>query len=69
MKRLNVDIDDQVYEALKEIAEDRNVTVAQILGNYANDLTGINSNGSDERLFARQYFERTWLSWMNVEER
>ena len=67
MKRLNVDIDDEVYEARKALAEEKNVTVAQILGNYANDLTGIHSNGSDERMYAEQYFNRTWLSWMNLE--
>ena len=66
MKRLNVAIGDEEYQALKELAERKNVTVAEILGNYVQDLTGINSNGSDERAFAKSYFDRTWLSWYNI---
>ena len=68
MKRLSVDIGEEEYAALKELAESRKVTVADILGNYVRDLTAINSNGSDERMFARQYFERSWVSWLNLEE-
>jgi len=67
MKRLNVAIGEEEYEALRVLALEKNVTVADILGNYVQDLTGIKSNGSDERMYARQYFERSWVSWMNVE--
>ena len=68
MKRLNVAIGEEEYQALKELAESRNVSVAEILGNYVKDLTEIHSNGSDERMYARQYFERSWVSWLNLEE-
>lgn len=61
MKRVNVDINDEQYERLKEIAHEYDVSVATILGAFVADLTGINSNGSDEREYAWQYLERTWI--------
>lgn len=61
MKRLSVDIDDDQYDRLKEIAQEYDVSVATILGAFAADLTGIRSNGSDERDYAWQYLERTWI--------
>ncbi|WP_203246310.1 hypothetical protein [Sporosarcina beigongshangi] len=66
-KRLTVDITEQQYKELENFAQRRNVTIAQILGNYVGDLIGIEENGSDERIFARQYFDRTHLSWMYLE--
>jgi len=66
VKRLSVNIDDEQYAALKKIAETNDCTVADILGAYVADLTQVHSNGSDEREFARSYFERTHLytGWM-----
>lgn len=61
MKRLNVDIDEEQYEELKEIARNYEVSVADILGAFVADLTCIKSNGSDERELAREYLERTWI--------
>ena len=68
MKWLKVDIDDEQYAALKYIADKNECSVADILGAYVSDLTQIRSNGSDEREFARTYFERThlftgWKHW------
>ena len=69
MKRLNVNISDEQYEALGEIAKAHVCTVADILGVFVADLTGVNSTGSDEQEKARAYFERThlfegWLRWL-----
>ena len=67
MKRLNVDIGEEEYALLKDFAAEHNVSVAEILGNYVQDLVQCNSNGSDERMYARQYFDRTWLAWRHLE--
>ena len=64
MKRLNVAIGEEEYQALKEFAKYYEVSIAEILGYYVQDLVQINSHGSDERDYARQYFQRTELSWM-----
>jgi hypothetical protein len=61
MKRLKVNINDEQYQRLQEIAKDYDVSVAEILGAFTADLTGVNSNGSDERSFAWRYLERTWI--------
>lgn len=61
MKRLNAAINEEQYERLKEIAVEYDVTPAQIIGAFVADLTGINSNGSDERDYAWRYLERTWI--------
>ena len=68
MKRLSIHIDEEEYQALKELAEDRKVTVSDVLANYIRDLTGVNSNGSDERMYAQQYFARSWVSYERIEE-
>ncbi|WP_313804752.1 hypothetical protein [Cytobacillus sp.] len=61
MKRLNVDINEEQYEELKEIAKEHDVNIATLLGAFVADLSGILSNGSDERDYARQYLDRTWI--------
>lgn len=67
-RRLTVTLTDMQYQDLIEKALEHKVTVDQILSNYVADLTQIHSNGSDERMYAEQYFERTWLSWANIRE-
>lgn len=62
--RIKVEISKDQYDALKLLAEQHNVSVSDILSNYVADLTCINSNGSDERDYASQYFQRTHLSWL-----
>ncbi|MFC4103623.1 hypothetical protein [Paenibacillus xanthanilyticus] len=62
--RVNVDITQEQYAAFREFARSYNVSVSDILSSFVADLSGVRSNGSDERLFAREYFQRTDLSWM-----
>ncbi|WP_391116016.1 hypothetical protein [Psychrobacillus sp. L3] len=62
-KRLNVEINDVQFKALKEFAKRYNCSIADVLGNYIADLTQIESNGSDERILAREYFQRTHLAF------
>ncbi|WP_404403857.1 hypothetical protein [Jeotgalibacillus malaysiensis] len=69
MKRISVDINEEEYERLKEIADEHNVKVSLILGYYVRDLVcSARSNGSDERQYAQDYFQRTNLSWMFKDE-
>ncbi|MDW0112186.1 hypothetical protein QT711_03245 [Sporosarcina saromensis] len=63
-KRLTVEINEEQYKALQQFAGAYNITISQILGSYVADLVEIDSNGSDEREFCKQYFDRTYLSWM-----
>lgn len=48
---------------ISEKAAAHNITVAQLLENFIGDLVaGTYSNGSDERMYAEQWFERCWFS-------
>lgn len=58
MKRLLIDINDEEHERLKEIAEERGMTVATFLGAFVQDLTDCGRReGSDE-------YARAW-DWVN----
>lgn len=64
--RISIDLNKEEYQELKDLAKECNVTVSDIVSNYLHDLLGSDrSNGSDERLFATQYFQRSWVSWLN----
>jgi hypothetical protein len=64
MKRLNVDITEEEYERLKEIAQDQESTVAYLLGCFIADLTrSDNSGGSDEREYANDWLYRAMLKY------
>ncbi|MDF2650004.1 MAG: hypothetical protein K0Q73_5809 [Paenibacillus sp.] len=62
-RRLTITLTDAQLAGIQSVAEAHNVSVDEILANYIADLTRIHSNGSDERERARDYFERTHLSW------
>lgn len=62
-KRLTVNINEEQYQALLVFAEMYEWSVAEVLGNYIADLTGVHSNGSDERQMAADYFSRTHLAY------
>lgn len=66
MKRIEVAINDEQLAALEEIAMENGCTVADILGAFAADLSRVDSNGSDERQLARDYFIRThlYVGWL-----
>lgn len=65
-KRLNLDITEEEYAELKVLAKESNVSVSDIISTYVHDLVCSNrSGGSDERLFASDYFNRSWVSWLN----
>lgn len=59
MKKLNVDINNDEYRDLSKIAEGLNISVAQLLGAFVQDLTySLRSAGSDERAMARNWLVR-----------
>ena len=48
---------------ISEKAATNNITVAQLLENFIGDLvSGTYSNGSNERMYANQWFNRCWFS-------
>lgn len=63
--RVTVDIDQEEYSELKRFAKQYKCTPAEIIGNFCHDLLGTanSTNGSDERDYARRYFDRTYMSW------
>jgi hypothetical protein len=59
MKKLNVDINNDEYRNLSLIAEGLEISVAQLLGAFVQDLTySLRSAGSDERRLAREWLSR-----------
>lgn len=51
-------------EALCAKAGENGLTVSQLLENFVSDLVdGSRTNGSDERMYANQWFERCWFSF------
>ena len=44
------------------------LTISELLENFVNDLVcGADTNGSDERMYAEQWFERCWFSYQPEE--
>lgn len=62
-RRLSIDLTDLQLLRLKAFADEYDITVNDILSNYIADLVKVHSNGSDERLMAEDYFQRTHLAW------
>lgn len=64
MKRLMVDINEEEYQLLKEIAANQESSVALLLGAFVHDLTASDrSGGSDERMYARDWLYRASLKY------
>jgi hypothetical protein len=64
MKRLMVDINEEEYARLKEIAKDQESTVAELLGAFCQDLTDCGRRGgSDEYYKAWNWLQRAMLKY------
>ena len=63
MKRtLTINLPDADCERINKLCGEHNITVATLIENFIGDLVGgTYTNGSDERDFARAYFERCWF--------
>jgi hypothetical protein len=59
MKRVTIDVNEKEYARLKEIAADREVSVAGLLGAFVQDLTDCGRRGgSDESDRAWEWLSR-----------
>ncbi len=57
--RFTVELTDSTFEAFKRMLENDNTTPAEVLEGFINDLVcGSHTRGSDERMYAQQYYDR-----------
>lgn len=65
-RNIILNLSDADVKRICEQAGRAGFTVSQLLENFIGDLVGgTYSNGSDEGMYADQWFERCWFSWMN----
>ncbi|OIJ22037.1 hypothetical protein BKP45_04995 [Anaerobacillus alkalidiazotrophicus] len=63
-KRITIDINENEYLRLKEIAEERESSVSKLLGAFVQDLTNSERRGgSDEYYRARDWLDRIMLQY------
>lgn len=62
-RTIEVKLSDADVERISKLAGEYGLTVGALIENFLGDLVcGTYSNGSDERMYARQWFERCWFS-------
>lgn len=62
-RQLEIKLSDADVLRIAQKAGAHGLTVAQLIENFIGDLVGgTYSNGSDERMYAEQWFERCWFS-------
>ena len=65
-RHITVNLSDADVKRIAEKAGASGMTIGTLLENFIGDLIcGTYSNGSDERMFANEYFDRCWFSWSN----
>lgn len=61
-RKIMLKLSDADCERISNLCGEHNITVANLLESFIGDLVGgTYTNGSDERDFARRYFERCWF--------
>lgn len=61
-RTIEVKLSDADVKRISEKAAAHGLTVGELIENFIGDLVcGIYSNGSDERMYAEQWFERCWF--------
>lgn len=61
-RNITVKLSDADCERIFNLCGEHNITVADLLESFIGDLVGgTYTNGSDERDYARRYFERCWF--------
>lgn len=61
-RRVDLKLSDADCDRISRLCGEHNITVEDLLENFIGDLVcGTYSNGSDERDFARNWFERCWF--------
>lgn len=63
-RNITIKLPDDDIDALCKKAAKVELTVSQLIENFVSDLIdGSRTNGSDERMYAQQWFERCWFSF------
>ena len=61
-RTIEVKLSDADVKRISEKAAAHGLTVGELIENFIGDLVcGTYSNGSDERMYAEQWFERCWF--------
>lgn len=61
-KKIIVKLSEADCERISKLCGEHNITVGELIENFIGDLvSGTYTNGSDERMLARNYFERCWF--------
>ena len=64
-RTFKLNLSDADVNRIFEKAGSHNLTPEKLLESFIGDLVcGTYTNGSDERMYAGQWFERCWFSWM-----
>lgn len=64
-RKLTLNLSDADCKKVSALCGAHGITVGKLLENFIGDLVGgTYSNGSDERAFAKQWFERCWFGFM-----
>ena len=63
-RTITVNLSDADVRRLAEKSGEGGLTISELLENFIGDLVdGTYSNGSDERMYANQWFDRCWFSF------
>lgn len=61
-KKITVELSEADCERISKLCGEHSLTVGELLKNFIGDLVdGTYSNGSDERMYAREWFDRCWF--------
>lgn len=64
-RTIDVKLSDADVKRVSELAGAQGLTVGKLIENFIGDLvSGTYSNGSDERMYAQQWFERCWFGML-----
>lgn len=64
-RKFTLRLTDSDCRTLSAFCGRHDITIETLLENFISDLiAGSCTNGSDERMYAREYFERTWMSYL-----
>ena len=67
-RTIEVKLSDADVKRISEKAAAHGLTVGELIENFIGDLVcGTYSNGSDERMYAEQWFERCWFGMFPTE--
>lgn len=60
-RKITVKLSDEDCDRLARLCGTHGLTIGELIENFIGDLCGTYSNGSDERMYAEQWFERCWF--------